>query len=32
VLRSRPVIAKAQKLWLVLRTAFHKMTPRVHAA
>jgi squalene synthase HpnC len=32
VLRSRPVISKSQKLWLVLRTAFHKMTPRVHAA
>jgi squalene synthase HpnC len=32
VLRSRPVISKPQKLWLVLRAAFHKMTPRVHTA
>jgi squalene synthase HpnC len=32
VLRSRPVISKSQKLWLVLRTAFHKMSPRVYTA
>ena len=32
VLRSRPVISKSQKLWLVLRAAFHKMSPRVYTA
>ncbi|MFL6301656.1 MAG: squalene synthase HpnC [Terriglobales bacterium] len=32
VLRCRPVISKSQKLWLVLRTAFHKMSPRVYTA
>ena len=32
VLRSRPVISKPQKFWLVLRAAFHKMSPRVHTA
>jgi squalene synthase HpnC len=32
VLRSRPVISKPQKLWLVMRAAFHKMSPRVYTA
>jgi squalene synthase HpnC len=32
VLRSRPVISKSQKVWLVLRAAFHKMSPRVYTA
>ena len=32
VLHCRPVISKPQKLWLVLRAAFHKMSPRVYAA
>jgi len=32
VLRSRPVISKTQKIWLLLRTAFHKMNPRVYTA
>ena len=32
VLRCRPVISKSTKLWLVLRAAFHKMSPRVYAA
>ena len=32
VLRCRPVISKPQKFWLVLRAAFHKMSPRVHTA
>ena len=32
VLRSRPVISKPQRFWLVLRAAFHKMSPRVYTA